>query len=118
MVGRERGGRWWGRGRGMKRRGTSDHRKYELTHFFVCLFWWGSNSWFGGLREESSLLFKVLKQISTRRTVGLLLGGRGWEVWGKGRREKETSERGNVETREGSEEREKWFTLYVASVIP
>ena len=93
-----------------------NHWRHEFTHFLVCLFWWGSNSWFGGLREESSLLFKVLKQTSTRRRAGLLLGGRGWGVWG--RREKETSERGNVETRGGREERKKWFTLYVASVIP
>ena len=35
-----------------------------------------------------------------------------------GRREEETSERGNFETRGGREEiEEKWFTLYVANLI-
>ena len=88
-----------GRGRGMKRRGTSD----QMTHFLLCFVWWGGNSWFGGLREEPSLLFRVLKQTSTKTQSGASaerekvgsLGGK------EGRREEETSERGNFETREG-----------------
>ena len=59
---------------------------YKLTHLLLWFFWWSGNSWFGGLREELSLLFRVSKQTSTRRRAGFPLRGSRWRVWG-GKRE-------------------------------
>ena len=84
MAGMEGGG--WEEGEENGEEGTGDHWKYKLTHFLLCFFWWSGNSWFGGLREESSsLFFRVHKQTSTRRRAGFPLRGSRWRVWG-GRR--------------------------------